>query len=417
LAGTEFQAEKLNVTFVNPKSKVGLLTGAERIAIEKKHLDNKDLLKIPRRPKWTATMTADELKLLENESFLTWRRNLAQLQDQDGMLLTPYEKNLDFWRQLWRVVERSDVVVQIVDARNPLVFRSEDLEKYVKEVDPNKQNMILLNKSDFLNDDQRRHWAEYFDKEGMRVIFFSALEPEESELEPVEEDEEDISEESSSDDEDEEVETGTLKLDEIKAEIKSLESKLSKSEEKLEVVEAILSRSTEQLAATSHDPAKNNPNVLTRAELIAYFKGLHSGLVTIGFCGYPNVGKSSTINTLLKEKKVSVSSTPGKTKHFQTLYLDPELLLCDCPGLVMPTFCTTKADMVLNGILPIDQMRDQVPPINMLCTLIPRHVLEAKYGIMIAKPLDGEDPNRPPHSEEFLLAYSCKHFHFLMSEF
>jgi len=33
--------------------------------------------------------------------------------------------------------------------------------------------------------------------------------------------------------------------------------------------------------------------------------------------GYPNVGKSSTINAILKMKKVPVSATPGRTKHFQ----------------------------------------------------------------------------------------------------
>jgi large subunit GTPase 1 len=33
--------------------------------------------------------------------------------------------------------------------------------------------------------------------------------------------------------------------------------------------------------------------------------------------GYPNVGKSSTINALVGEKKVAVTATPGKTKHFQ----------------------------------------------------------------------------------------------------
>ena len=33
--------------------------------------------------------------------------------------------------------------------------------------------------------------------------------------------------------------------------------------------------------------------------------------------GYPNVGKSSTINTLFLDKKVPVSATPGRTKHFQ----------------------------------------------------------------------------------------------------
>jgi len=41
-------------------------------------------------------------------------------------------------------------------------------------------------------------------------------------------------------------------------------------------------------------------------------------------------------------------------------------------GLVMPSFVTTKAEMILNGILPIDQMRDHRPAINGLAHKIPR---------------------------------------------
>ena len=60
----------------------------------------------------------------------------------------------------------------------------------------------------------------------------------------------------------------------------------------------------------------------------------------------------------MEGKKVAVSETPGKTKHYQTLYVDDELLLCDCPGLVFPSFVSTRGELILNGILPIDQMRD-----------------------------------------------------------
>jgi ribosome biogenesis GTPase A len=64
--------------------------------------------------------------------------------------------------------------------------------------------------------------------------------------------------------------------------------------------------------------AKNSTKVLNREELIQLFESFRSeGKVTIGLVGYPNVGKSSTINALLASKKVSVSQTPGKTKHFQ----------------------------------------------------------------------------------------------------
>ncbi|EDS30865.1 conserved hypothetical protein [Culex quinquefasciatus] len=408
LAGTEFQAEKLNITYVNPKAKVGLLTTNERVAIERKQVDKKNLLKIPRRPRWTKETTPEELQLLENENFLEWRRGLAALQEDDGLLMTPYEKNLDFWRQLWRVVERSDIVVQIVDGRNPLLFRSEDLEKYVKEVDERKMNMILINKSDFLNAEQREAWARYFDEQGIRVAFFSAAESVEEAKREQEERERAAEEGEEGDEKDSEDE----QTNEVEKKLKDLGLKVDRVEKVLEKLEEKVEEVAEGESAAASSKLRNNPNILSNTELIALFKSLHKadrvteGLVTVGLVGYPNVGKSSTINAVFLEKKVSVSATPGKTKHFQTLYVDSELLFCDCPGLVMPSFCTTKADMILNGILPIDQMRDHVPPVNLLCTLIPRHILEDTYGIMIAKPLEGEDPLRPPYSEELLLAFA-----------
>jgi large subunit GTPase 1 len=111
--------------------------------------------------------------------------------------------------------------------------------------------------------------------------------------------------------------------------------------------------------------------------------------ITIGFVGYPNVGKSSTINALVGEKKVTVSSTPGKTKHFQTIHLDETTVLCDCPGLVFPSFATTKAEMVINGVLPIDQLREHTGPAQLVAQRIPRHALQTIYGIII-KTLDAE---------------------------
>ena len=58
--------------------------------------------------------------------------------------------------------------------------------------------------------------------------------------------------------------------------------------------------------------------------------GVKPPKTVVGLVGYPNVGKSSTINSLVGEKKVSVSSTPGKTKHFQTIHLSDTMVLCDC---------------------------------------------------------------------------------------
>ena len=127
---------------------------------------------------------------------------------------------------------------------------------------------------------------------------------------------------------------------------------------------------------------------------------------TIGLVGYPNVGKSSTINALIGAKKVSVSSTPGKTKHFQTIHLSPDVILCDCPGLVFPNFATTKAELVCNGILPIDQLREFTGPAGLVAHRIPQSFFEALYGVKVrTRPVE-EGGTGIPTAEEILTAYA-----------
>ena len=194
LAGTDFTAEKMNnVKIIHTDQKNPyLLSAAEERAAVGKQKAHKDRLTVPRRPHWDSTTTPEQLDRMERDSLLEWRRGLAELQESNDLLMTPFERNLEVWRQLWRVIERSDLVVQIVDARNPLLFRSEDLERYVKAVDPRKENLLLVNKADMLTLDQRQAWGDYFEAAGISYKFFSAsLAKELNEARDVEDDEED----------------------------------------------------------------------------------------------------------------------------------------------------------------------------------------------------------------------------------
>ncbi|XP_051874040.1 large subunit GTPase 1 homolog [Pristis pectinata] len=441
LAGTEFVAEKLNIKIISAEDRTGLLTVEENKKIKKLQEENKQFLCIPRRPHWDENTAAEELEKAERESFLEWRRQLAQLEEERNLILTPFERNLDFWRQLWRVIERSDIIVQIVDARNPLLFRCEDLERYVKEVQKDKVNMVLLNKADLLTRVQRRAWARYFAEEGIQVVFWSAT-AEAKRLDAEAKGEEQRSEESEGESDSDKAQEDMRPPDEgDSSQYEDCEGdelwETCSEDEKENINQSDTGRPlgtkinhTSSVDCTNDNDGtayassssstqftkkhiKNSSRLMQRNELLEIFKTLHKGKrvkdveITVGLVGYPNVGKSTTINTIFQNKKVSVSATPGHTKHFQTLYVETGLCLCDCPGLVMPSFVSTKAEMVCSGILPIDQMRDHVPPVSLVCQHIPRHVLEATYGINIVRPREDEDPNRQPTCEELLTAYGC----------
>lgn len=275
--------------------------------------NNKHIIRVPRRPDWRKMKSAIELKRAENSAFLNWRKQLATIENQEHFILTPFERNIEMWRQLWRVVEVSDLLVQIVDSRNPMLFYCEDLVDYAREVKPNMKFLLLINKADLLAPEQKEKWTTYFTSRNIDFCFFSA---------------------------------------------------------------AVIPEDDEEFI-------KTHPKDISRSELLDFFESNFPQGGHVGFVGYPNVGKSSTINALIGEKRVSVAATPGKTKHFQTINLSKGIVLCDCPGLVFPNVSANRAELVLNGILPIDQLRDFFGPTSQLCTYLPKVVLEAIYGISL----------------------------------
>lgn len=385
LADTDFTAERNqqikiikvgNTALVNQN---GLLSAEETLALRKKHQLFENKLRVPRRPQWSKEQSKLEIERQENLAFLEWRRDLASLTENNDLLLTPFERNLEVWRQLWRVAERCDLVVQIVDARAPLFFRSVDLDDYVNELsDPEngkeKRTLLLVNKADYLTKEQRLAWAEYFTTKKINYVFFSAAKANEL-LEKEREEEENSEGDYESSD--------------------KLNSHLAEYEDETdERIRILRVEELEDLFLKSAPPIEQDPEHPDRK-------------LQIGLVGYPNVGKSSTINALIGSKKVSVSLTPGKTKHFQTLHLSPEILLCDCPGLVFPNFAYTNGELVCNGVLPIDQLREHIPPIALVTQRIPKFYLEALYGIHIptASVEDGGSGEYPT-ARELLNAYA-----------
>ncbi|GAA47721.1 large subunit GTPase 1 [Clonorchis sinensis] len=444
LANSDFTAQKKSFRLLSQNDMSGVSSVVSRLKFKELHSSYQNLLKIPRRPKWTRDMPADELVRLEKEELLAWRRSLVKLEETDGIVLTPFEKNIEFWRQLWRVVERSDILVQIVDARQPLLYYCSDLESYAREVDPNKICLVLVNKADFLTPEQRSCWSKYFQSNGIRAIFWSATLAAAAAAHPVTGPDSlakrQFDGDSSADSVLQELQVDDASSDTSESTAKNDSSTEGESDGDPPTSFGPEDASKGNETVHSYDSQAGRKNKVSTSE-----RGLDSGTqstqlfgteellnllqndihppnaprlspsqLTVGFVGYPNVGKSSTLNALMGCKKTAVSATPGRTKHFQTLCVRPGLVLCDCPGLVMPSFVYSKADLVVAGILSIDEMRDCLSPIGLICEQIPRSVLEFKYGINLQKPkldvqVDSSQPEPPPTPHELLAAHAFSH--------
>eukprot|EP00854_Cymbomonas_tetramitiformis_P006877 gene6877-8211_t len=345
---------------------------ARRLESEAIHQDS---IRVPRRPEWSKDMTAEELDRRERESFLIWRRTLAVVENDVNVNVTPFEKNLEVWRQLWRVVERSDLVVQVVDARDPLLYRCEDLEQYIREVSKLKRTVVLLNKADMLPVELRERWADHFDRQGCEYLFWSAKQVIVEAKEEGEEGEEGEGEEPGK---------------AVPAAPAAPAARPKREEMMITLEEMAAAAAT---ADGSEDPRFNADDTERRR-------------IVVGFVGYPNVGKSSTLNAIIGQTKTSVGATPGRTKHFQTYNISENLCLCDCPGLVFPRFTSSKADMVVAGVLPIDRLTDVVTPVGVVAARCNRAYLESVYSIKLPRPQIHEG-DRPLTGHELLRALAA----------
>jgi nuclear GTP-binding protein len=142
--------------------------------------------------------------------------------------------------------------------------------------------------------------------------------------------------------------------------------------------------------------------------------------VSVGVIGYPNVGKSSVINALTSRmgggQACPTGSEAGVTTSIREVKIDSKLKLLDSPGIVFPSShdgtktskVEERARLVLLNAVPPKQIEDPVPAVTLLLKRLSKHEgmiskLMDVYGLPPLKAAPNGDP-----TNDFLIQVARK---------
>ncbi len=327
------------------------------------------VIDIPVRPAWSYDEDKNSLEQRERSYFKAWLADIYRRYPVER--LNYFEHNLEVWRQLWRVTELSDVLLMLVDVRHPLVHFSPALYHHVTRR-LHKHVIVVLTKCDLVTREHVDKWRKYFAHHvpDLRVVAFSSYRTDH------------VVEAEDKKRQKRKLRYNPDGVEELWQVIDSLQIKKSGHVVNLGAETRDQPRDSEEFEEDSSDEESATPTSESRDEDDR--ESVESSHVTLGLIGHPNVGKSTLINALKGRKVCSTSRTPGHTKWRQTIYLTPQLMLCDCPGLVFPYLDMPKPLQVLCGIYPLAQLREPYSALHYLATRVP---VEQLYQL---QPINGE---------------------------
>lgn len=231
-------------------------------------------------------------------------------------------------KSLRKVLMLSDVLLEVLDARDPLGTRSIQLEK--DAVRQGKKVLLILNKVDLVPRENVESWLKYLRRSWPTLPFKSSTQTQRNHL----------------------------------------SSKGANADSSKGVDGSSNASSTQPLMHLLKNYARyttTSSNSTSGPSTAPSVKSLAS--ITVGVIGFPNVGKSSLINTLKRSKACGVAPTPGYTKDVQEIALEKGLKVLDCPGVVVDSpgdDPNAAAARVLRNAVKVEQVADPLGPIGII---------------------------------------------------
>ncbi|XP_040854024.1 guanine nucleotide-binding protein-like 3-like protein isoform X1 [Ochotona curzoniae] len=230
-----------------------------------------------------------------------------------------------YYKEFRKVVEYSDVVLEVLDARDPLGCRCFQMEEAVLQAQGNKKLVLVLNKIDLVPKNIVEKWLDYLRNELPTVAFKASTQHQVKNLNRC-----------------------NVPVDQASESL--LKSKACFGAENLMRVLG---------------------NYCRLGEVRTHIR--------VGVVGLPNVGKSSLINSLKRSRACSVGAVPGVTKFMQEVHLDKFIRLLDAPGIVPGP--NSEVGTILRNCIQVQHLADPVTPVETILQRCNLEEISSYYGI------------------------------------
>ena len=243
-----------------------------------------------------------------------------------ALALAPAEQRT-FHKELSTVLKAADILLEVIDARDPMGCRCLPLEDAVLAKCRTKKIVLILNKVDLVPPDVTQRWLKYL-RQYFPTLPFKASTQNQREL-------------------------GRGAQSASVGKLSSYGSEAYGGEALLQLLKNY-SRSINMKTA-----------------------------ITVGIVGYPNVGKSSVINSLKRARAVHVGAAPGVTTHAQLVAIDSKVKLMDCPGIIFARAQTEeeRAEVMLRNCVRVEKLDDPAVPVEAILRKVPAEQLRRKYAV------------------------------------
>ncbi|XP_036695078.1 guanine nucleotide-binding protein-like 3-like protein isoform X2 [Balaenoptera musculus] len=230
-----------------------------------------------------------------------------------------------YYKEFRKVVEYSDVILEVLDARDPLGCRCFQMEETVLQAEGNKKLVLILNKIDLVPKEVVEKWLEYLRNE-LPVVAFKAS-----------------------------TQHQVKNLNRCSVPVDQASESLLKS----------------KACFGAENLMRVLGNYCRLGEVRTHIR--------VGVVGLPNVGKSSLINSLKRSRACSVGAVPGVTKFMQEVYLDKFIRLLDAPGIVPGP--NSEVGTILCNCIRVQKLADPVTPVETILQRCNLEEISSYYGV------------------------------------